>query len=267
MKLLLAALLAFCAIPARAGGAGGLFNGGGPNTPPAADSVSTITTNTIYFGAPPTVSSGGATGALTLASGAALTTSGSGGNIVGASSITTTGGLFGGTLITTGKVGIRTSVVASSATLEVAGTIIQRGITDGLDASSGTVGEYISTSPISDLNLGSIATGTLVTIATTTVSAGDWEVGGQAILGLSGATATGSFACISLTPAACSSSFSTAAGTIVGTSENSARSINPMRLNVTVPTAVYLTVRGDYTVAGSAKWSATSNQIWARRMR
>lgn len=192
---------------------------------------------------------------------------------ISVSSLSVTGGYFsvaGSTFVVVGgAVGIGTSVPASTAALQVNGTIIYRGVTDGIDASSGTVGEYISTSPVSDLNLSSILTATLVTIATTTLSPGDWMVGGQALLGDTGATITGTFACISLTPAACSSNLSVAALPLAGTAtaENISMSINPMRVNVTVNTAVYLTVRGDYSAAGTAKWAAASQQIWARRVR
>lgn len=135
MKLLLAALLAFCAAPARAGGAGVLFNGGGPQSLAPADSVSTVTVtgtgsacfaagglkvdcnlNQEYIGTGANISTFSNAGALTLASGSALTVSGANGNVIGVSSITTTGGLFGGSLTVTAGATIAGGTVLGTKT-------------------------------------------------------------------------------------------------------------------------------------------------------
>ena len=62
--------------------------------------------------------------------------------------------------------------------------VSRRGVTDGSDAAAGTVGEVLTASG-SGVTLSS---GAVTTVATITLTAGDWEVSGGVTFNISGAT-------------------------------------------------------------------------------
>ncbi len=167
-----------------------------------------------------------------------------------------------------GNVGIGTTSPASTATLHVNGTIIYKGVTDGVDASSGTYGELISTTGIL-ANQDLPATGIQTSIATTTLSAGCWMISALGYLDSGASSAiTDAFASISKTANAAENINYT--GEIAATMTVSASWTlvpKPRFLCVTVPTSIFLVGAVTYTVRGGAVWHGTRSSIEAVRFR
>lgn len=136
-------------------------------------------------------------------------------------------------------------------------------------ANPGFIGEYISTVPTAAANTGLSATYT--SIATTTLTAGDWDCMGTAVLA-DGATTAGSQAqaCISKTVNACDATgadgLSQLSYTLIANDNNYL--VTPLRrISITgAPIGVYLTSAVTYTVLGGATWT-TGSTLRCRRMR
>ena len=140
------------------------------------------------------------------------------------------------------------------------------GVTDGSNATAGYVGEYISTTTIDSRALG--ASSAYVTIATTTLTPGDWDVSGNAYLAPGGSfAATFISACVSLAASTCDlyDSFQLAAAI---TGANNINLATPTRrISITVNTPVYLTAAATYSVDGGTTWYAGRSLLRARRVR
>ena len=159
------------------------------------------------------------------------------------------------------------TVVVSGLDFEVtAGTVNIIGTTYAGDAPTGYIGQYISTTPTADQNVP--ATNTWVSLATTTLTAGDWDVSALGYL-TSGGTTVGTqlYFCISTTANDCvgGNGKSSAIFTIVANADYQIPTI-PLRINVSANTAVFLTGRLTYSTAGGAAYQDTS-LLQARRVR
>lgn len=150
----------------------------------------------------------------------------------------------------------------------VSSTMTIRGTTDGSSAPAGTYGEYISTTPTANISLS--PTGVSITIATTTLSAGEWDVQGLAYLS-PGATFAGTTysSCISLTVNDCDNTVggfeSSISAALTGVGFTAIPTYT-RRINVSTPTAVYLNTRLFWTTDGGSVWLAQRTILRARRV-
>lgn len=177
--------------------------------------------------------------------------------------------------VTKGDVRISSSSLSTSTitNLYVGTAMISnlRGITDGSNACSGCVGEYIE-SVVSAVN--SPTTGQYGDLTSISLAAGDWDVTVVAYLSRNGATYTldGAFQ-IGISTV----SGNTNAGTAVGdnilyfvnqtgslSQNDSSSSVANYRMNLTTTKTVYAKYRAEYTAGGPPQWSA---RLSARRVR
>lgn len=135
------------------------------------------------------------------------------------------------------------------------------GVTNGSDAAAGTVGECIEA-----INGVPVAAGAGVTVnaATMTLSAGDWEVSGEAYMAITAGTATALTAGIGTTSGVVPALGSQMAAVQQGWTHSATLHVLALaacRMNLTATTVVYLTARPTGTGANCY------GRIMARRMR
>ena len=136
-------------------------------------------------------------------------------------------------------VGTATNITGNLPTSQVIG------VTSGGDASSGFIGEYVSANPGSTVNLG--ANGVFVTIASISLTAGDWDVEGSGDILVGGASTMYGFSFgISLNPTSMDvtnlGGYQTFVTTVNTTFQGNEEVIplNRRRINVSSTTTVYL---------------------------
>lgn len=192
------------------------------------------------------------------------------GQAIAPASVATTGdAVIGGQLVVKGTATVQgTSFSVGGSTFSCSGgSCSTAGVKDGSSASGGFVGEFISTTPTGAFDPG--GGNFRYSLATTTLTAGDWDVHGMGYFS-TGAALTGTIveSCISLTQDASDSgrycsvtngAFSAVSGLAVPTMTR--------RISVTVPTAVYLVGRIVYSANTGGAWSATLTSLSARRAR
>jgi hypothetical protein len=160
-----------------------------------------------------------------------------------------------------GAVGTATTLTGSLPSAQVLGT------TAGGNAPTGFIGEFVSANS-AGVAVGS--SGAFVTIASISLTAGDWDVEGVASL-VTGATTAGTIMSggISLNTTSEDTQASGGVFDAFGTLVVSSTYLNPTgkrRINVSSTTTVNLVGAVTYTVAGSATWG-TNSFIGARRVR
>jgi hypothetical protein len=160
-----------------------------------------------------------------------------------------------------GAVGTATTITGSVTAAQVLGT------TAGGNAAAGFIGEFISANS-AGVAVGS--SGAFVTIASISLTAGDWDVEGTCSLVTGGTTAgTVSSGGVSLNPTSEDSQTNGGVFDAFGTLVASSTYLSPTgkrRINVSTTTTVYLVGAATYTVAGGATWG-TNSFIGARRVR
>jgi hypothetical protein len=133
-------------------------------------------------------------------------------------------------------------------------TALTAGVTDGSDAAAGQIGEYMSAS-----GSAAMTSGTAATVASLSLTAGDWEVSGQVTINYTGLTGGNAFG----------ANINGNSGTLIvvsvpnGASDWQLSAGAPQRFNVTAATTVSLMSIG-YFSAGSVSATGT---VQARRMR
>ena len=150
-------------------------------------------------------------------------------------------------------------------TLTTNSTFTAVGVTDASNAAAGKVGEVMSGvlsgafTPINDA---------FVSIATITLTAGDWDVYGMCAGAIGGTTASTERYCgISLTANTAESGLYTAVdASVPSVSVNNHLVPMVRRVNVSGSTPVYVVARIKASVIGGFTWSVNSN-IYARRVR
>ena len=138
------------------------------------------------------------------------------------------------------------------------------GVTDGSNATAGTVGEYIS-STVNAPSSG-LTNSTTATITSISLTAGDWDVSGVFSFNFgTGASATQAYGALSTgtTLPSSSNGGSIFIPATLATSSGLALTANPIRVNVTTTTTVYLLGYLIF-VGGSA---GAGGYIRARRVR
>ena len=150
----------------------------------------------------------------------------------------------------TGAAGVATSWSRSD---HVHPTGPVKGVVDGSNAAAGNVGEYLSASIATAVNLTS---GVAANIGSLTISPGDWAVAGQVNFVAPGTAATRMAAAISNTSATLPTQAQIAAGPgsmadVSATFGKAAITMQtgPCRFNVTVNTTIYLVALGPTTTA------------------
>jgi hypothetical protein len=128
---------------------------------------------------------------------------------------------------------------------------LQAGVVDGSDAVAGDIGEYMTASGSGV----ALATGALATIATITLTAGDWDVTGN--VGFTAAAGTHAYFGVGLDGL---DTLTTA--TFPTTAINQSMNTSTRRYNVTGSTAVHLVAQAVFTATVTA-----SGTVSARRMR
>jgi len=125
------------------------------------------------------------------------------------------------------------------------------GVTDGSNAASGFIGEYITSGPVSGVAL---SNGVAATAASITLTAGDWDISANLELAPAGTTTVaGLFGCISsvtnaLTPAEGGSGFTVLFCSFT-TGLDIFLPIAPCRVNITTPTTYYLVTEVFFSVS------------------
>jgi hypothetical protein len=154
------------------------------------------------------------------------------------------------------------AVADEIATLTAKLNAVGNGVTDGSDAAAGMVGEYLSAS----VGSGALTSATPLDRATLTLTAGDWDVAGSAVITASLATMT--FAQAWLSTAANTVSdpgrASIQAQTTVGVLGVANFVVGPRRFSVTASTDVHLGCQANFPAGTTVTASAF---IRARRMR
>lgn len=129
------------------------------------------------------------------------------------------------------------------------------GVNDGTNAAAGTLGEYLTAN-----GSVSMATGTLATICTLTLSPGDWDVSGLASFAGSAATITNMSAALAPGDSPATGGLAQLNG---GSFQTATLPLSPLRVNVAVSTNIMLQMAATFasgTVTGSGS-------VRARRMR
>jgi hypothetical protein len=141
------------------------------------------------------------------------------------------------------------------------------GVTDGSNATAGTVGEYITSSVTS---FSSITNGTNYNVTTISLTAGDWDVVGSVEFNFSGTTnVTSIAAAISSTSATFGSAGtyfvfgSSNGGFLYGAYNTQLGNIPIQRFNITTTTTIYLIAQSNFTVSTAQ----ARGSIRARRIR
>jgi hypothetical protein len=151
------------------------------------------------------------------------------------------------------------------ATVAASGPIT--GITDGSNAASGIVGEYVSANPGS--SVAPVTSGVDITITSISLTAGDWDVYGTACF--SPGTGTVSFFSVGISLNPTSYDSFTLGGLVQADQPTFPNAfyllgISPRRINITTTTTIYLIGSATYSVLGTANFSV-NNIIQARRIR
>lgn len=201
---------------------------------------------------------------------------GSSGTAGGAGSSGHAGGAgAGGCIIVTeyyanGAIGTATTITGNVNGSQVTGPLqssIVEGTTAGGNATAGYIGEYISAN---SSGVNPVTTSLFVTIASISLTAGDWDVEGQAEMSLGSSTAaTGYSVAISLD--ATSIDTSANGGTNQAFYTMTANEVyqfqtGKRRINVSSTTTVYLVGALTFSALGGAEWQIAS-LIQARRVR
>lgn len=158
-------------------------------------------------------------------------------------------------------------LIQSSAGNLLFGTCSILGVTDASNASSGYIGEIISSSVASGSAV-SLTTTVVATVTSITLSAGDWEIYGSIAFSGGAVTATQSQGFFGTASGSSSTGRDLAKNTVsagVGSSVSSdlTMAMPTYRVNITTPTTYYLKANSTFTI-GSA---TTYGTIEARRMR
>jgi hypothetical protein len=132
------------------------------------------------------------------------------------------------------------------------------GITDGSDAAAGQIGEYVIATQATTIG---IATGTTNNVTSISVSAGDWQIGGNAYFNIAASLTNQLEAWISPNAANTANPGYAAMSGSIGSSD---LNITPMRLNITSGQSVSLVARATFP---SGITAAVAGSVWARRMR
>lgn len=199
---------------------------------------------------------------------------GTGGN--GGVGSQTTGGKGGsGVIVVTeyyanGAIGTATTITGSINGSQVNGPLsssIVQGTTAGGNATAGYIGEFISANSSS---IAPVTTGVFVTIASISLTAGDWDVEGQGQMSTGSTTAATGYSCaISLNPTSIDTAGSGGVNQSFYTLAASSSYLLPTgkrRINVSSTTTVYLVGSLTFATLGGAQWQIASN-IQARRVR
>jgi hypothetical protein len=134
------------------------------------------------------------------------------------------------------------------------------GVTDGTDATTGQIGEYLTASG-GPITLGS---GTAANIATLALPAGDWDVAGNAAFTAAGTTVPRQIgASVSTTSGVLGSIFSVIGATFGVGSFNVIGTGGPVRFSLSAGATAYLVGLATFTVAGMT----ATGSMWARRVR
>ena len=151
---------------------------------------------------------------------------------------------------------------ANAGVVESAGQLLGTNTND--NAATGYVGEYVSGSPGSSVN--PAASGSVVTITSIALTAGDWDVEGVAAYQIGSATgASQRYAGISLTTNAVDTTVGlTVRGNVV--TANDYMPVSRRRISIASTTTVYLVGQTTYSTVGSSVWN-TDSIITARRVR
>jgi hypothetical protein len=140
-----------------------------------------------------------------------------------------------------------------------------RGVTNGSNAAAGDVGEYFSANvPLSPG--GAISSGVVTNMISLSLTAGDWDVGGNVVWSPAAATIIANAqAAVSTTSAALPDNSNRLIATTVPMTANDSLGapVPVLRVNVTVTTTVYL---GVFVVYSAGTLTVCGN-IWARRVR
>lgn len=148
--------------------------------------------------------------------------------------------------------------VADQIAANTSAIAARKGVTDGSDAATGQIGEYIEAGSTSDIALSNGVAANVVTLA---LPAGDWDVSGNVIFNPGAAV---SYAAVSVNNI--SAGFGRFATRIPGSGVATQLRIGaggPLRMNVGSPITMYLVAQAGFS-SGSV---AAGGVIWARRQR
>lgn len=132
------------------------------------------------------------------------------------------------------------------------------GVTDGSDAAAGQIGEFLSTN-----TTGSITSGVAADWAILSLSAGDWDVVGSAIINPSSTTAL-TFAAAWLSPVSATPHDPGRASVQNAAFGYTALNVGPLRVSSNAATSIYLGGQANFLAPATA---ASYAWISARRMR
>lgn len=221
--------------------------------------LSTLSSNTNE---PLTINAKGASGLLVgnVSSGGVGLAGGGGG-------VTVNGAMtYGGVTLNATTTGTGNLVAGTAPTLTSLNSV---GVTNGSNAATGSVGEYLSTVVTSGSPVSMTTSGTVYNIASLALTAGDWDIRAMAsLLPANTTSVTQLFASISTT----SATLNTVPGQISGYFSNATvfngstiitQSIPDYRISITTPTTYYLVMQSTFTVSTCSGYGIIS----ARRIR
>jgi hypothetical protein len=187
-------------------------------------------------------------------------------------SVTTGAGLTGGTITTSGTIALGipvpvadggTNATAAAAALANLGGLPLAGVTNGSNAAAGQIGEFLSSVQTANV---SIAATTATNITSLVLTAGDWDVSGEAQVLTSSPSASIQAMINTVSATIPSPGISTATGYVAviassGSNLGGAQlAIARVRINVSASTTVYLIGYANQAGTGTGK-------LTARRMR
>jgi len=146
------------------------------------------------------------------------------------------------------------------------GPLSLQGVTDGSNAAAGQVGEYLSAT-----NAGAVTipNGAWTTIVSLTLTAGDWDIWGQASPGSATGGMSAIYAGITTTSGGAPANLQVASITAAAGTSFAGAGLSPpiLRASISATTTFYLNTYTIWSTATSATAGAGNNFIAARRVR